>query len=359
MAQHRILCSIPTQLSENSGLLMSSADKYWMHNDGGDSAKLYQLDTFGTILRSITVLNATNIDWEDIAEDNKGNLYIGDFGNNNNQRQNLKIFKIPHPDSVQGVTVQAEIIDFYYPEQLSFPAADANKKYDAEALVYMDENLYIFTKDRTTPHQGYTWLYKIPAQTGTHAAQLIDSFATQQFSYIFEVTSAALSPDGQHLALLNAVGVWLFSNFTGDAFFDASYQFIPLNSFNQKEAVAFGNPMQLYVSNETSMLGTAQLIFVDLTGYLQVVHQTEHSNSATTLEIFPNPAFDILTINITNARLEGGYLSLFSSNGQVINSIQLNGQYPEKLDISTLPAGVYYIKLENEGWVETRKFIKL
>jgi hypothetical protein len=32
-------------------------------------------------------LQTANIDWEDITKDKDGNLYVGDFGNNDNERK--------------------------------------------------------------------------------------------------------------------------------------------------------------------------------------------------------------------------------------------------------------------------------
>ena len=95
----RTICTMPSSLAENSGMLISNSNRIWLHNDSGDSAKLYLIDTLGTILRTVLVQNVIATDWEDITQDNQGNVYIGDFGNNLNNRQNLRFYKIPHPDS--------------------------------------------------------------------------------------------------------------------------------------------------------------------------------------------------------------------------------------------------------------------
>ena len=53
------------------------------HNDSGDDANLYEIDSLsGTILRTISTANAKNVDWEDLAE-NDTHLFITDIGNNN------------------------------------------------------------------------------------------------------------------------------------------------------------------------------------------------------------------------------------------------------------------------------------
>ena len=37
----RTVCSIPGNLAENSGVLVSNSNSIWLHNDGGDMSKLY------------------------------------------------------------------------------------------------------------------------------------------------------------------------------------------------------------------------------------------------------------------------------------------------------------------------------
>ena len=49
-------------------------------------------------IKKVVVVNAENNDWEDLTADDKGNLYIGDFGNNHNKRKNLSILKIKSKD---------------------------------------------------------------------------------------------------------------------------------------------------------------------------------------------------------------------------------------------------------------------
>ena len=73
---------LPEVVKETSGLLFIDG-KIITHNDSGDDANLYELDSLsGNLQRTINITNATNINWEDITED-ENHLYIGDFGNNN------------------------------------------------------------------------------------------------------------------------------------------------------------------------------------------------------------------------------------------------------------------------------------
>ena len=58
---------MPERVKETSGLLFLDG-KIMTHNDSGDAANLYEIDSLsGIIVRTISISNATNIDWEDMA----------------------------------------------------------------------------------------------------------------------------------------------------------------------------------------------------------------------------------------------------------------------------------------------------
>src|SRR5687768_2482689 len=82
---------VPATISETSGLMFWDG-LLWTHNDSGGDAVLFGLDTAsGTLVRSVRILEATNVDWEDITRD-EDYVYIADFGNNNGTRTDLKIY---------------------------------------------------------------------------------------------------------------------------------------------------------------------------------------------------------------------------------------------------------------------------
>ena len=88
---------LPEKVKETSGLLFLDG-KIITHNDSGNDANLYEIDSLsGTILRTISIANATNIDWEDLTE-NDTHLFVADIGNNNGNRQDLKIYTILKSD---------------------------------------------------------------------------------------------------------------------------------------------------------------------------------------------------------------------------------------------------------------------
>jgi hypothetical protein len=70
----------------------------------------------------------------------------------------------------------------------------------------------------------------------------------------------------------------------------------------------------------------------------------------------PNPSKDKITIS-SSAITGNTQLSIFNVNGEKVIEMQLT--YTEtQIDISTLPRGVYFVKLQNEKMVEVGKMVK-
>ena len=140
--------ALPVNLSESSGAIFFN-NRLVTHNDSGGENKLYELDTnSGLVTREITITNASNIDWEDITQDDSS-IYNGDIGNNvSGNRTDLKIYKINKSDYLSSETVNAQTIAFSYSDQTDFTPKTANStESDAEALVSFDAtNLILFCK---------------------------------------------------------------------------------------------------------------------------------------------------------------------------------------------------------------------
>ena len=77
----------PSQLSEVSGIDIDELGRLWAIEDNGNKDVLYQLDLKGNPVKKLKIENAKNGDWEDLAISQNGTVYIGDFGNNKNNRK--------------------------------------------------------------------------------------------------------------------------------------------------------------------------------------------------------------------------------------------------------------------------------
>ena len=247
----KILGHLPDVLHESSGIQLTKKGNIWTIIDS-KLPVLYNIDNTGKVKRFI-YLNHKNQDWEDMTQDYAGNFYIGSFGNNLNMRRDLKIYKIQSPDNIlaKDTIVTAEIIRYHYPDQKSFPPPKEKLEFDMEAMIYFENSLYLFSKNRTEPFTGYTKMYKLPSTPGDYVAELLDSINLGP-GHVYQtwVTSAALSPDKKILALLTHDKVWLFYCFTGDRFFSGKMKTILLNNFSQKEAICFINNTEFYITDE-------------------------------------------------------------------------------------------------------------
>jgi len=233
---------------ESSGLEIADVeDDLWTHGDGGNTAKLYRVTQQGDLLQTLDLAPLTNIDWEDLARDETGHLYLGDFGNNQNKRRNLAIYRLDGPDFRQ-----VDTIHFRYPDQHEFPPKKARRNFDCEAFFFLQDSLHLFTKNRGEGN----WVkeYVLPARPGRFTARLADSIQLKTW-----VTSADISPDGRTVALLGYGHVYLIARQPGQKLFDGVKSCLPIPSSGQAEALVFVNNHDFVFSNEKGKLYKATL----------------------------------------------------------------------------------------------------
>jgi len=243
--------SVDPKLKEISGIEFDKSNHLWAINDGGNEAKLYRLNKDGSIDKEVLISNAKNIDWEDMTQNKFGHFFLGDFGNNDQERKWLTIYKIENPIDIKKDTAEAEIIKFTYPEMDGKPVKPNERNYDIEAFVALGRHLYLFTKNRTEPFNGITNVYKVGDHAANFNAELIDSFQTcTTLEKLCWITSAALSPDRKKLILLDSTSIWLFENFVGDKFFSGDVSRIDLGIVTQKEAVTFYDDNTIVFTDE-------------------------------------------------------------------------------------------------------------
>ncbi|AZA77242.1 hypothetical protein EG347_06850 [Chryseobacterium sp. G0186] len=132
------------KIQETSGLNFFNG-KLYTFNDSGNAPELFEINkTSGEVIKTLKV-NARNTDWEALTNDGT-HFYIGDFGNNDGSRRHLTIYKVSFQgDSLQNSDVRE--IKFHYPEQTDYKSTYFNTDYDAEAMVYTNGKLHLFTKE--------------------------------------------------------------------------------------------------------------------------------------------------------------------------------------------------------------------
>ncbi|MDQ3143119.1 MAG: hypothetical protein M3Q56_12830 [Bacteroidota bacterium] len=327
-----MVCKLPETLNGNSGLVAHDGGGFWIINDHESTNSLYKIDSNCRVLRHITVINAEHIDWEDLCMDDAGNLYIGDFGNNANQRKNLKIYKLHRTDMDLHDSVVAEIIHFNYHNQTTFPPSSPQLNFDMEAMVWFRGFLYLFSKNRTNPFTGYTYLYKLPDTSGNYSVSPLDSFYTGPGPFIqYWITGASIVAN--KLFLLSHDRAWLFEPFNEISLLNTSFVMFTFPHFTQKEAISFSNNESVWITDEfNSTLNSGGNLY----------HATLKDPTATK---FDSPNVSSCIILNTNDYLiiaseEVCLFQIFDLFGICVASLDnLNGA----IDISFLISGMYFL----------------
>lgn len=349
---------LDNDIRETSGLLVLN-DKIITHNDSGDDPKLYELNAgTGAIERVITISNASHIDWEDITMDDDY-IYIGDIGNNNGNRTDLRIYKINKDDFESSETITAEIINFSYEDQTDFTSLPNANNFDAEALTVFDDSLIIFTKNWLN---FQTNVYQIPKTPGTHAATRISRGNVQGL-----ITGATISSENPDLFFLSGYDASLIpflivipeNRAPGTDIFNNGFTKVSLENDleegSQVEGIFSYALNKLYISREkfeATINGNTIERDPKLYEITEQFSSLLNTTSAQKLEVkINNPVSNQLTIqsNIAVKKVE-----LFSILGNRISVTFNSNQIP----VSTLKKGLYIIsiRLENDHRV-TRKII--
>ncbi len=230
----QFLGKLPQNINENSGLIKANQKGfYWTHNDGGGKAELYKINEKAELFDTLQINNAKNVDWEDLTKDKSGNIYIGDFGNNNQNRKDLTIYKLNQN--------KTEKITFNYANQIEFPAQ--KRIFDCEAFFWSNDKLYLFSKswertDRTVK------LYELPDKVGNYQITLIDSIYLKT-----PVTAADISPDGKQFALLSYGKIFIFEVNNSKIDFKKPKSCIKIGKA-QAEALVYVNNTDFIITNE-------------------------------------------------------------------------------------------------------------
>ena len=243
---------LPRALRESSGLARGDTlGRVWTHGDGGTPARLVLLELSGRAQRTLDLAPLPNTDWEDLAQDPAGHLYLGDFGNNASQRRDLAIYRV-NPDAAQPVV---DTIAFRYPDQRAFPPGRGRRNFDCEAFFWYDDSLHLFSKGRSL--RPWVKHYVLPARPGRYVAVLRDSIRLNR-----PITAADISPDGRTVALLGYGGVFLFARQPGRRLFDGPKTFRALPTTGQAEALVFLTDSTFVVGNEQGRLYEAARRFL-------------------------------------------------------------------------------------------------
>jgi len=107
-----------------------------------------------------------------------------------------------------------------------------------------------------------------------------------------------------------------------------------------------------------------RLIQTDFDGQVEIFGpvSVNSSNDAAKVSVFPNPFIETLVISFSDEVPETGSIILSDSKGSVVfrsvyNNENMNsGEFP--LDMTAVPAGIYYLTISAEGFSQTSEIMK-
>lgn len=229
----KVIADINSDLEESSAIeIVKNSDLLWTIEDSGNKNNIYGLDIKGNIIKDINISNSSNIDWEDLTSDKKGNLYIGDFGNNSRNRDDFTIYKVSNLSSNE---TRSERINFLLPKTM--------KSEDFESFFLFNNHFYVFSKENKS-----TKIFKIPNQIGKHTAEFISEFKLKGENT--KVTSADISENRKTIVLLNHDKLWKINDFKGDNFFEGTIKELKFDHNSQKEGICFKDNTKVYITDE-------------------------------------------------------------------------------------------------------------
>jgi hypothetical protein len=187
------------RISEASGVVASRLFEgvFWTHNDGSEGI-LYAIRRDGSLV-GCAKIDAKVHDWEDIATDEKGNLYVSDTGNNADKRSQVNVYRVrePDPQSLKQKHPDKLAVDESW--QLELPSERPNIE---SLFVWRGFGYIIFKQQEESPAPVYRFDLSQPGKS------TLEKLTT--LPIMRPVTGADIRPDGKELAVLARGALWVF-----------------------------------------------------------------------------------------------------------------------------------------------------
>ena len=220
---------LDSQLAEVSGLAASRRhrDVLWLHDDGGNPARLFAINTDGDRLATVRIEGVTKTDWEDMAAfrmDGRDYLLIADTGDNGGLRRTLQLHVIEEPAELQNARLKpAWSIAFRWP--------DGARDCEAVAVDERARQIVLISKKRQPPE---VFVLPLAPHRGIQTARRVGRLAgvpqpdpeqlrvnPKQARIMNQVTAADISPDDRTLAVMTYRNLLLYRRSEGQSWAQA------------------------------------------------------------------------------------------------------------------------------------------
>lgn len=233
------IATLSDSLKETSGLTFLK-DKLYTLNDGGNTNEIFEIDKNSGKILSKLKTDFPNKDWEAMTNDGE-NFYIGDFGNNAGSRKDLAVYKTDFQGNYSKNS-------FNYSEQNNFSTRYLSHNYDAEAMIFRNEKIHVFSKEWSSKNISH---YIIELQNSENQSLV----SLESFHAGFVITDAAYFEGKLYVVgytRKTKVYMMIFQENSEGLFFSKPLKKYKLGSFlsvGQVEGIAV-NKDGIYISNE-------------------------------------------------------------------------------------------------------------
>jgi hypothetical protein len=233
------IATLSDSLKETSGLTFLK-DKLYTLNDGGNTNEIFEIDKNSGKILSKLKIKFPNKDWEAMTNDGE-NFYIGDFGNNAGNRKDLAVYKTDFQGNYSKNS-------FNYSAQDDFSTRYLSHNFDAEAMIFLNEKVYVFSKEWSFKNISH---YTIDLQNSENQSLV----SLESFHAGFVITDAAYFEGKLYVVGYTRkakVYMMIFEENSEGLFFSKPLKKYKLGSFlsiGQVEGIAV-NKDGVYISNE-------------------------------------------------------------------------------------------------------------
>ena len=203
-------------IDEASGVVMSSQNEgvLWVHNDSGDTPRLFALDLTGEHLGTWTLLTVPK-DWEDLAygyDEALGAqaLYVGDIGDNATSRSEITVYVVPEPVLDSASEPGDQDVESFSSLTLTYPEGVAH---NCETLMRdpLNGDLYLVVKSS----DGKSPVFRKAAPhidgSKTELEWVADlAFGSPPLSGSASTTAGAFSPSGDKIIIRTYSSAYLW-----------------------------------------------------------------------------------------------------------------------------------------------------
>jgi hypothetical protein len=250
-------------IDEASGMGASSvnSDVLWVHNDSGDSARVFAINTAGTLLGIYNISGAGAVDWEDMSmgpgpTPGQQYLYLGDIGDNDatrgTSRPPIQVYRVAEP----SVSSSQSPVNINLGGAESFTLVYPDGARDAETLMIdpVNGDLYVVSK-----REDNSRLYRAAASSLVNGSTITMEYKTQlPWGW---TTGGDISADGDEILIRGYSNASLWPRTPGTNVWDAFSQSpvsVSLRAELQGEAIGFdGDGWGYFTVSE----GTGQPIY--------------------------------------------------------------------------------------------------